>query len=109
MAEGARAIFEKAAAGGHHPQLEHISGSYRFDVEGTGSWHVTVVRGAVAVTEAVAPADCVIACDEKDLVRIARGEQNLITAALQGRVRIAGDLALAQKLHGFIRATRDAA
>ncbi len=104
MAEGAREIFAKLAAVGHNPQLEHISGSYRFDVEGAGSWHATVVRGTVTITEGMAGADCVIRCDENDFVRIARGQQNLITAALQGRVRIEGDLALAQKLHGFVRA-----
>jgi putative sterol carrier protein len=51
----------------------------------------------------------VIRCDEADFVRIARGEQNLFTAVLQGRVQVEGDYALAQRLHGFVRSPRERA
>jgi ubiquinone biosynthesis protein UbiJ len=88
------------------PRLHGISGSYRVDVEGLGIWRLEVRDETVAITESTAPADCVIRCDEADFVRIARGEQNLLTAALQGRVQVEGDYALAQRLHGFIRVTR---
>jgi putative sterol carrier protein len=109
MDDRTRAIFEKMASRGHDPDLEQVRGSYRFDIEGVGSWHVTVDQGTLTVTRGMADADCVIHCDESDFLRLASGEQNLVTAALQGRVRIEGNLALAQKLHGFVRATRPAA
>lgn len=91
------------------PRLQGISGSFRFDVEGVGSWRMEVRDGIVAITESTAAADCVIRCDEADFVRIAQGEQNLLTASMQGRVEIEGDFALAQRLHGFIRGPRERA
>jgi len=113
MADTARAIMTDAQRRGESrggdPRLQGISGSYRFDVEGVGSWRLEVHDGTVAVTEGTGPADCVIRCDEADFVRIARGEQNLFTAVLQGRVQVEGDYALAQRLHGFVRSPRERA
>jgi len=91
------------------PRLQGFTGSYRFDVEGVGSWRVEVHDEIATVTESTAPADCVFRCNEADFVRIARGEQNLVTAVLQGRVQAEGDYALAQRFHGFIRAALDRA
>ena len=91
------------------PRLQGVSGSYRFDVEGVGSWRIDVRDGVAMITESTAAADCVIRCDEVDFVRIARGEQNMLTAFLQGRIQLEGDYALAQRLHGFIRGTHERA
>lgn len=89
--------------------LQGISGSYRFDIDGVGTWRIDVRDGIATITESTAAADCVIRCEEADFVRIAHGQQNLLTAFLQGRVQIDGDYALAQRLHGFIRVTRERA
>ena len=91
------------------PSLQGIRGSYRFDIDGVGSWRIEVRDGIATITESTAAADCVVRCDEADFVRIARGQQNLLTAFMQGRVQIEGDYALAQRLHGFIRVTREQA
>jgi putative sterol carrier protein len=113
MADTARAIMAEAQRRRDDrrpdPRLQGISGSYRFDVEGSGSWRIEVHDQIAAINESTAPADCVVRCDEAVFVRIARGEQNLLTALLQGLVQIEGDYALAQKLHGFVRGTRDRA
>lgn len=100
--KNARALFEQAATGRHNPALEGIRGSYRFDVEGVSSFRVDVDNGDITVTEGAAGGDCIIQCDEQDLVRIACGQQNLLTAVLQGRVRLEGDLVLAQRFHGIL-------
>jgi ubiquinone biosynthesis protein UbiJ len=93
-----------AGPGPHeHPALKGVTGTYRFDVEGQGSVRVEVRDGAYTIAESSAPADCMIRVDESDLARIASGEQNMITALLQGRVQIQGDYALAQKFHGLVR------
>jgi putative sterol carrier protein len=113
MAETARSIMAEAQrrreGRGEDQRLQGIKGSYRFDIEGVGSWRMEVRDERVAITESTAPADCVIRCEEADFVRIARGEQNLLTAALQGRVQVEGDYALAQRLHGFVRGSREQA
>jgi putative sterol carrier protein len=105
--ESARAIFERRAAQRHDERLRGLVGTYRFNVEGVGSWRVAINDGAVQVTEGDTPADCIVTCDETDFIRIAEGQQNLITAAMQGRVRVTGDYALAQKLHGLVRSGQE--
>jgi ubiquinone biosynthesis protein UbiJ len=99
-----------AAGPGPHesPALQGITGTYRFDVDGHRSVRVEVQDGAFTVAESAAPADCIIRLEESDVARIASGEQNVITALLQGRVQVQGDLALAQKFHGLVRARRAA-
>jgi putative sterol carrier protein len=104
MPEGARAIFEVAATQGFDPRLQGVTGTYQFNVEEAGHWHVTVRDGHITIKEAEAAADCVLGMSEDDFVAVAHGERNLLTAAMQGRVTITGDLVLAQKFHGMVRA-----
>jgi putative sterol carrier protein len=106
MTETARNILARVAARGPDAGLERLSGSYRFDVEGAGVWRVALDHGTVTVTESAAPADCTIRCGEADFVRIASGEQNLLTAAMQGRVQVEGSMVLAQKLAGVVGTRR---
>jgi putative sterol carrier protein len=102
MAERARDVLQRLATRDFDSRLEDISGTYRFDVEGSGSWCVAVDHGVVTVTEGAGAADCTIQCDEDDFVRIASGRQNLLTAFMQGRVQVAGNMVLAQKLAGVV-------
>jgi putative sterol carrier protein len=102
--ESIRALFAKRQQRPYEPMLAGVTGSYRFDVEGVGSFFVSVDDGQLAIAEIMRDADCVIACDEDLFVRIAEGKQNLLTAAMQGLVAIYGDLALAQKLDGILPA-----
>src|SRR5436190_16937006 len=92
-----------------HPELERVVGSYRWDVADVGSWYVGVDHGAVTIREGRLDADCVIGSDAPDFWAIIEGHQNLLTAMMQGRVTIQGDLALAQKLHGLLPAPPGAA
>lgn len=109
MAKTLREYFPAGPGPHEQPGLKGVTGTYRFDVEGQTSVRLEVRDGRFTVSESAAPADCVIHADEADLARIASGEQNLITALLQGRVQVEGDLALAQKFHGFVRGRRAAA
>ncbi len=97
-----RQVFERTRARAFDPRLRRVRGRYRFDVEGIGAFRVHVDRGRLEVLEGAGDADCVIRCDPRDFLRIARGEQNLVTAFMQGRIELEGDLALAQKLHGIL-------
>src|SRR4051794_7058564 len=97
-----RAIIDALKAKQFAPRLEHVRGSYLFEVSGVGSWRFDVDHGKIAVKEGAGTADCIVRTDPADFVRIARGEQNLITGFMQGRVQLEGDPALAQKLHGLL-------
>jgi putative sterol carrier protein len=104
MAEQARDVFERLKGRGHNPQLEGMRASYRFDIEDAGSWHVAIDDGDTRISEGKMDADCVITSSEEDFLRMIRGEQNPLTAVLQGRINVTGDMALAQKFNGYVRA-----
>ncbi len=98
MGESARELFEGLEEGVEPARTRGTTASYRFDVQGAGSWHVDVKDGAVDVTESDAPADCVIRASEENLLRIVRGELNPVTAYMTGRVKVEGDITLATRL-----------
>jgi SCP-2 sterol transfer family len=81
------------------PMLRHTDGTCRFEVEGVGSWLVRAEHGKLSVSEArgPAPADCTLTASEDDFLRMARGEQNPLTAFMQGRLQVTGQLALAER------------
>ena len=108
MPKSAREFFTALAGRGFEPRLRGVRGTYRFDVEKAGYWHMAVDDGRLTVREGREPADCIIALSEDDLVAAARGERNLLTLAMQGRVEISGDLQLAQAFHAMLRATAGA-
>jgi putative sterol carrier protein len=98
MAESARELLEGLEDRVDPARTRGTTASYRFDVQGAGSWRVEVDDGAVAVTESDEPADCVIRASEENLLRIVRGELNPVTAYMTGRVRVEGDITLATRL-----------
>ena len=58
---------------------------------------VLVVDGTVHVTESQDAADAVITATEEVLLQLVRGDQNLTTAVLSGRIEVAGDLAAGER------------
>jgi putative sterol carrier protein len=104
MADTAREFFEELAArtAGGAERTRGLTASYRFDVEGAGSWRVEVDDGTVAVAESDGPADCVIAAPEDLFLRIVRGEQSPMGAFLMGKVRVEGDVGLAMRLKDLL-------
>jgi putative sterol carrier protein len=99
-AETAREFFEQLASrtAGGSERTRGLTATYRFDVDGVGSWLVAVDDGAVSVSETDAAADCVIGVSEDTLLGIVSGRQSAMGAVLMGRVRLEGDAALAMRL-----------
>jgi putative sterol carrier protein len=104
MAKTAQELFNRHRMQSYEPVLRGVHGTYLFDIEKVGSWFVAVDDGAIHVEETKRDADCTISCDEADFVDIVEGRRQLITSHLQGRVKIRGDMALAQKFHGLVSA-----
>jgi putative sterol carrier protein len=97
-AESAREFFE-GLAGRVSPQgARALEASYRFDIDGAGSWRVESEGDRLVVGESDAPADCVIRADERTFLRIVRGEQSPMGAYMTGKVKVEGDLGLALRL-----------
>ncbi|HKP95008.1 MAG TPA: SCP2 sterol-binding domain-containing protein [Fibrobacteria bacterium] len=101
-----RRIIENIKSSPHSEPMRRVRGSYLFDVEGAGRWRIGVDHGKLAVEEGRTDADCIVRTDADYFLRIATGRQNLVTAAMQGRVEIEGDMALAQKLSGITPSPR---
>src|SRR5215813_762175 len=104
MPETAQEVFNLHRMQKYEPVLRGVHGTYLFDIDKVGSWFVAVDDGALHVEETKRDADCTISCDESDFVDIVEGRRQLITAHMQGRVTIHGDMALAQKFHGLLSA-----
>ena len=100
----AHEVFQQYRSQKHEPLLRGVTGTYLFEIEGVGYWFISVRDGAIKLEEARHDADCTIRCDEADFIDIIEGRRNLITASMQGRVQIHGDLPLAQKFHGLVSA-----
>ena len=98
MADTVREYFEEMQAKVDPERTRGQRASYRFDIEGAGSWHVAVDDGTIAVSESQADADCVIQASEQTFMKIVRGEQDPRTAYLFGKVKVKGDMGLAMRL-----------
>jgi putative sterol carrier protein len=75
-----------------------MTASYRFDIDGAGSWLVDVDDGKVTVTEDGGDADCIISASSETFMKIANGEQNPTAAYMSGKLKVKGDLGQAMKL-----------
>lgn len=104
MPHTAQEVFSLHRMQKYEPVLRGVHGTYLFDIDKVGCWFVAVDDGAIHIEETKRGADCTISCDERDFVDIVEGQRNLITAQMQGRVKIQGDIALAQKFHGLVSA-----
>jgi putative sterol carrier protein len=104
MPETAKQFFDDLAArtAGGSERTRGLTASYRFDVEGAGSWRVEVDDGSVAVSESDGPADCVLAVPEDLFLRIVSGRQSAMGAFLMGKIRVEGDASLAMRLKDIL-------
>jgi putative sterol carrier protein len=100
--ESAEQFFQNLQARADSARAADLSASYRFDIDGAGSWHVDVENGAVTVTESQEGADCVIATDEQTFLAVVRNEQNPMGAFMTGKIRVEGDMGLALRLRDLV-------
>jgi putative sterol carrier protein len=96
--ESAREFFEGLSERIDPERARALDASYRFDIDGAGTWRLEADGDRVLVSESDAPADCVIRTDERTFLRIVGGEQSPMGAYMTGKVRVEGDLGLALKL-----------
>jgi putative sterol carrier protein len=99
----ARAFFEQLAARADPARLAGIEHTYRFEIDGEGSWLVAVRGGAVTVTEGgEGVADATVRTTGAVFARILAGEQSPMTAYMTGKVEVRGDLGAVMKLQRLL-------
>jgi putative sterol carrier protein len=99
MAQSTREFFETLESRVDPSKTAGMNNTYRFDVEGAGSWIVDVNDGKVTVTEdGDAEPDCTIETSQETFEKLASGEANPTTAYMTGKLKVKGDMGAAMKL-----------
>jgi putative sterol carrier protein len=99
-AVAARAFFDGLEARAAKANLDGIDHSYRFVIDGEGSWNVQIRGGRVTVTEGPedGAADATVRTNADVFERLISGRQNPATAYMRGKVKVDGDLGAVLKL-----------
>jgi putative sterol carrier protein len=98
MVESARDFFAGLGDRIDPERARKLDASYRFDIEGVGSWRLESDGDRVTVMESEEPADCVIRADEPTFLRIVNREQSPMGAYMTRKLKVEGDLGLALQL-----------
>jgi putative sterol carrier protein len=93
-----REFFESLESRVDPSKAAGMNASYKFDIDGAGSWNVDVDDGKVKVTEDGGDADTTISTSAETFMKVARGEQNPTAAYMSGKLKVRGDLGQAMKL-----------
>jgi putative sterol carrier protein len=93
-----REFFETLESRVDPAKAAGLTASYRFEIDGSGTWTVDVDDGKVTVTENGAEADVTISSSTETFLKIANGEQNPTAAYMSGKLKIKGDMGQAMKL-----------
>jgi putative sterol carrier protein len=97
-----REFFAELAEHADVGKASDLDASYRFEIEGAGTWRVDVRDGVVSVGESDATADCVVKTDEETFLKVVRQEQNPMGAYMTGKIRVEGDMGLALRLRDVL-------
>jgi len=105
MSRETRALFEMVPPTFYAPEMRGVNTVYRFEIDDGERWTMRVDDGNVTIAEGIsdeAPPSCTISGSDGDVAAVLRGEQNMVTALLQGRISVVGDLAVGQRLVGVL-------
>lgn len=100
--ESAQQFFDDLQANADTTRASDLTASYRFDIEGAGTWRVEVRAGVVTVEQSQEPADCMIATDEQTFLGVVQNQLSPIGAFMTGKIRVEGDMGLALRLRDLI-------
>jgi putative sterol carrier protein len=98
MPESPREFFETLESRVNSAKAAGLTATYRFDIDGAGTWIVDVDDGRVSVSEGDAEADATISASSETFMKIANREQNPTAAYMSGKLKVKGDMGQAMKL-----------
>jgi putative sterol carrier protein len=98
MPASPREFFETLETRVDSAKAAGLNASYRFEIDGAGTWLVEVDDGKVSVSENEGEADTTISTSTDTFMKIANGEQNPTSAYMSGKLKVKGDMGQAMKL-----------
>jgi putative sterol carrier protein len=98
MPASPREFFESLESRIDSTKAAGLTASYRFEIDGAGTWLVDVDDGKVSVSENGGDADTTISASADTFMKIANGEQNPTSAYMSGKLKVKGDMGQAMKL-----------
>jgi putative sterol carrier protein len=99
MSQSVSEFFESLPSRADSSKIAGMSNTYRFDIDGAGSWTVAVQDGAVSVTQdGDTEPDTTISTSDESFQKLVNGELNPTTAYMTGKLKIKGDMGAAMKL-----------
>lgn len=96
MSDPVQDFFTDLATRAYEPLLHSISGTVQWDIEGAGRWNVAINKGAISVNRDAMTPDSIMSCSKDTFFALMKGVQNPLTALLQGKLSIRGNIGLAQ-------------
>jgi putative sterol carrier protein len=105
MPENVREVFEEIPRQFDAGAWGSQNAVLQFNVTGDdgGTWTVNIKDGGIIVDEAAASTpDMTVTTSTQDLLAVVNGDLNAVSAFMQGRVRIDGDMSLAMKLQNLL-------
>ena len=96
--DSTREFFESLETRVDPAKAKGMTASYKFNIDGAGSWNVDVDDGKVTVIENGGEVDTTISTSDETFMKIAKGEQNPTAAYMSGKLKVSGDLGQAMKL-----------
>jgi putative sterol carrier protein len=106
MADSLHELFEKIPSRFDSAAWGDRDAVFQFEVSGTeaGQWFAAVKGGELTLGKGAAMAvpDMTVNAASEDLLGIINGELNAVSAFMQGKVKLDGDLSLAMKLQTLL-------
>ena len=78
--------------------LQGVNGRCKFEVDGGGTWMLTLRESQVMAEAVEGEADCTVRISAADLLELVNGRLNPIAAFDQGKIHVMGDYDLANKV-----------
>jgi len=83
---------------------EDASLQFNITGDGGGEWTANIKGGTLSVIEgSTSAASMTMTCAAQDMLAIVNGELSAVSAFMQGRVRIEGNMALAMKIQNLLK------